>query len=170
MAVSAYMIDISIVEVLLLCHGEHGVAVVLGEELALVVEQLERVPLARVVAGGDDDATCRMAHADGQFGGRGRGKPDIEHVIAHSYQCAADHQSDHVARDARVAAYHDTVAARRVALTDKLGIRRGKLDDVQRVERIAGRASDGSTDAGNGFDQCHIFSFSFVIACYLPRS
>lgn len=78
LAVSAYMIDISIVEVLLLRHGEHGVAVGLGEELALVVEQLERVPLARVVAGGDDDATCSMTHTYGQFGGRGRGKPDIE--------------------------------------------------------------------------------------------
>ncbi len=157
LAVAAQMVHIGIVECLLGSDVEHGIAVVLGEELALMVEQLEGIPLTGVVAGGDDDATCRLTHADGKLGSGGSGKSDVEHIVAHPHQSAADYVAHHVARDARIASYDDVVTVRVAMLTDKLGIRRGELHNVQRVEGVAGLASDCAPDARDGFYKCHIF-------------
>ena len=54
--VRAERIDVGIVEVFLLGDAQHLVAVVLGEELAFAVEQLQCVPLTRVVTCCYDDA------------------------------------------------------------------------------------------------------------------
>ena len=91
----AQLVDIGIVEAFLLSHIEHLLAFGGVEKLALAVEQLQGVPLAGVVAGGDDDAAVGLTHAHGQLGGRRRGKADIEHVAAHAHKGATHHVTHH---------------------------------------------------------------------------
>ena len=100
---------VGILKVFVLGNGEHFATVGCGEELALLVEQLQRVPLTRIVTGGDDDAAVGTTHAHGQLCGRCGGVAYVEHIIAHAHQCAAHHLTHHGTRDAPVAAYDNLV-------------------------------------------------------------
>ena len=152
----AQSIYVSILEVLLLGDGKYLVAVGGSKELPLVVEELEGIPLARVVGSGDDDTASRTAHGHGKFGGRSGGKADVEHIIPHAHQGATHHVLHHLAGDARIAAYDDGIALGSPATTDEGSVGRCKLHDVERIQCIARRAADSTADAGNGLNQCHI--------------
>lgn len=95
--VATQMIYVGIFEGFGLSDAEHLVAGFLVEELAFAVEQLQGVPLAGVVGGGDDDAAVGSAHADGKFGGRRGGESDVDYVVAVAHECAADYVLDHLA-------------------------------------------------------------------------
>ena len=145
--IAPQVVHIGIAEVLGLGHGEHGVAVFLGQELALTVEQLERVPLPRVVARGYDYAAVGPAHAHGELCRGRRGQPYVHHVEAHADERAADYAAHHVARDAGITAYHDLAPGLAAPAADEHGVCRGKLNDVERVERVARAAAYGAAYA-----------------------
>ena len=153
----AQMVHIGILEVLSLGNTEYLVAILLVEELSLAVEQLEGIPLAGVMGGGNDDAAVGSAHAHSQFGGGGGGESDIDDVVAIAHEGTADHILDHLAGNAGVTA-NDNAAAGFSPLSlsplssflsplNKGSIGGYKLHDVQWIQRIAGRASDRTTDA-----------------------
>ena len=95
--VRAERIDVGIVEVFLLGDAQHLVAVVLGEELAFAVEQLQCVPLARVVTCCYDDAAEGACPAHSQLCCRRCGEVDVNNVESHTHECAANHVAYHVA-------------------------------------------------------------------------
>ena len=148
----AQMVHIGILEVFCLSNTEYLVAVLLVEELSLAVEQLEGIPLAGVMGSGNDDAAVGSAHAYSQFGGGSGGESDIDDVVAIAHEGTADHVLDHLAGDAGVTA-NDNAAAGVSPLSSFLSpLNKGsiggyKLHDVQWIQRIAGRASDRTTDA-----------------------
>ena len=152
---------------------QDGLAFHRGEELALVVQELEGVPLARVVAGGQDDAAVGLREQDGHLGGRGGGEAALDDVDAAAHQGAHDELFHHVARQPGVFAYDDFVplAVRlRLPLGEGGGVRRGEFDDIDRGEGVARSATDGAADAGNGFDQGHcLFHLSYKSIKFAPQ-
>ena len=160
--VVAQVVNVAIVEVFLLGNLKHFVAVSLCEELAFVVQQFQCVPLARVVAGCDDDTPGSLRHYNGKLRSRSGGKTDVEHVVAHANQCTAHHAANHLAADARVSAHNDGVAVRFSALADECGVCRHEFHYVQRIQRVACLSAYRSADTGNRLYQCHIFEFLFI--------
>ena len=67
------------------------------QEFAFLIEELQCVPLAWVVAGGDDDAAAGAFHGDSQFRGGGGCQSDVYYVEAHAHERTADHVAHHFA-------------------------------------------------------------------------
>ena len=159
LAIGTQVVHIGIREILCLGNAQHLVALLGVQELALLVEQLQCVPLSRVVTGGDDDASGSALHGDGYFGGRRRGQADVHHIESHAHERAAHHVLDHLARDACIAAHDNPVAVVLGHTANQCGISRGELHNVQWVQCVTRTSADGSADAGDRFNQCHTFSF-----------
>ena len=137
---------------------QDGLAFHRGEELALVVQELEGVPLARVVAGGQDDATVGLREEDGHLGGRRRGETAFDDIDAATHEGPDDELFHHVARQAGVLADDDLVAGTvrlRLALGQRRGIGCREFHDIDRSEGVARCATDGAADTGDGFNQGH---------------
>ena len=148
-------VDFGIGEILLLGHRKHTLALGVAQKLTLVVEQLQGVPLARVVRRGDDDATVGLVRRDGQLrSGRGA-EPDVHHVDAAAEQRSLDQIGHHFTRYAGVAADDDGQLPTGVALGNQTGVGRRELHHVERREVVARMSSDGSPNAGDGFNQSH---------------
>ena len=105
------VVNVGIVEVFGLGNLQYLLALDLVEELTLAVEQLQRVPLARVMAGGDDDATVGLEPTYGKFGSGGGGEADVDNVVAHADKGAANNAAHHFTRDACVAADDDAIVS-----------------------------------------------------------
>ena len=82
------------VKVVLGSHVEQPGAFGGRDELALLVEEFQGVPLSRVMAGRKDDACIGLQAGDGNLSGRRRAQPDVEHISAHGLQRAANHLVD----------------------------------------------------------------------------
>ena len=101
--VAAKLVYVGIVEIFLFCYVEHGSTVFCSEKFALVVQQFQCVPLARIVRSGDDDTTIGTLHTHGKLGGRGGCQTDIYDIGTNTHKCAAHNVLHHFARNACVA-------------------------------------------------------------------
>ena len=145
-----------VLEALLLGHRQHALALGVGEEFAVGVEQLQGVPLTRVVRRGDDDAAVGMLRNDGHLrAGRGA-QPHVDDVGARGQQRTLDQIGDQPSRNACVAPHDDAGAASLRTGSDQAYVGRGELHDVGRRQILARRASDRTPDARNGLDECHV--------------
>src|SRR5205085_2306966 len=115
------------------------------EKLAARGEELERVPLGGIVAGGEDDPARRVQDFDGELGG-GRGRqPDVDQIAAGSGEPGGDGLEHHWTRLAGVAADDH----RPVAETARE--RRTEAREHRRGERIADDAAHaGDADHERG--------------------
>ena len=107
----------------------------------------------------DDDASIGSSHSHRQFGGGRGGQSDVDDVEAHADKCPADNAAHHLSGDAGIAPYDNLPGRLLRTFLNKGGVSRREFHNVKWVERVARRSSDGSTDAGNRFDQCHNFIF-----------
>ena len=151
------MVNLGIFKVLALSNVEHLIAVVLGEELPTRVEQLESIPLTRIMTGSDDDTTIGLRHGDSQFGGGSCGQTDVEHIESHTHERAADNGVNHLSRHTGITPHNNLSAAVGSVATDECGISRCKLNDVKRIEGVACATADGSANTGYRLDECHIY-------------
>ena len=148
----AQMVDVGIVEVALVGQAHHLGCLFGGQELALLVEELQGVPLAGVVAGGDDDAAAGFLHRHGKLRRGRRGQPDVENVEAHAEQRTAHHVRYHFTGDTGITA-HDYLA--RIALFHAVaqgGVCRHRFDDVERIEGVSRLTSDGAAKSRDRLD------------------
>ena len=168
----AEVIDLRETELLARGEVQHRLAFHRRKELTLVVEELEGVPLARVVAGGQDDAAVGLCEEDGHFGGRGGGETALHHVDAAAHEGPDDELFHHVAGQAGVLSDHNLVAG---AVRMRFPLRKGggvggrELDDVDGSECVARCATDGAADAGYGFDQGHTMVLSCKSIKFAPQ-
>ena len=95
LSIFAQVVHISIGKVILISNSKHFVAVCLGEKFAFMIEQLECIPMAGVVAGGNNDAAGSSRHAHGQLCGWSCGKTYVDDIIATSHQTSAHNLVDH---------------------------------------------------------------------------
>ena len=146
-------------------HVLKGLALVVGQEFPFIVEEFERIPLLRVVGGGQDDTAVGICEAHGHLRGWRRSQAGVDHVDSAGEQRAADQAVDHFAGNARVAAHDHFVAFPSREFHFKLaGVGRRELYDVDGGERVADGTADRAADAGNGFDQGHIRDFFTIFA------
>ena len=134
------LLNRSVVEVLFLGNSQYLGAVGSGQELALAVQQLQGVPLGGVVAGGDDDTAVGLVPAYSQLGCWRGGQTDIDDLVSHANQCAANDVAHHGARDTSITTNDNLLAA------DECGIGRCELDNVQRIQCVTRVATNGATD------------------------
>ena len=127
------MVNLSIFKVLALSDVEHLITVVFGEKFTVGVEQLQGIPLTRIMACSDDDSTISSRHGDSKFGGRSCGKTDVEHIESHAHESSADDGVNHLTRHAGVSTYDNLSAAVGGVTTNECGISRCKLNDVERI-------------------------------------
>ena len=113
------MIHIRIVEVFLLCDTQHLVTISCCEELTLLVEELEGIPLAWVVRSCDDDTAGGTTHGNSKFSGRSSSQTDVQHIVAHTHEGSTNHILYHLARDARITAYNDGITLRSTATANE---------------------------------------------------
>ena len=125
------------------------------EEFAVRIEQFERIPLFRVVAGGKKNAAVGLLAGNGQFDRGGGGQSDIDDIHPAAAERTFDDRGGHFAREARIAADYDLQPASRMLSFEPFGISRCEFYEIQRGEVVAGRSADGSANTGNGFNQCH---------------
>ncbi len=109
LTVCAEPVDLGIVEVLGFGYRQHLVSFFLVQELTLLVQQLQRVPLLGVVRCRQDYAATGTFHRHCHLG-RGRCRQTYVHDIpAHSHQCACHDITHHASRDACVATHDNPV-------------------------------------------------------------
>ena len=149
-------VDFGIGEILLLGHRKHTLALGVAQKLTLAVEQLQGVPLARVVRCGDDDAAVGLVRDDGHLDPRRGAQADVYHIRTARQQGAFDQVGDHLARNPGVAADNYGKFFARIAAGGETGVGRGELHHVGRRQVPGLGPSHGAPDAGNGFNQCHI--------------
>ena len=97
-------VDAGVFEALLFGHRKHLLALGVGEEFPVGVEQLQGVPLTGLC-----DAVMMMPPSallgdDGHLGARRGAQPDVYHVGTAGQQGAFDQVGDHLARNPGVAA------------------------------------------------------------------
>ena len=116
------------------------------EELALLVEELEGIPLARVMAGCKDNTATCLRHGYCYLCGRSGGQADVYHVKAHTLQRAAYYHVDHVAGDTGITPKDDGIAGKVGYSAALNGVGCYNLYDVKRGERLIYLAADGTAD------------------------
>ena len=133
-------------EVFGLSNRQHFLAFRIIEELTLLVEQFQGVPLFGVMAGRQDDASCGMLAGDRQLGRRSGCQTDVHHVIPHAHECTANNLLDHMSAQTRIAANHNHFIVRH-RCTALGGIRSSKTNDVHWVESFTYAATNRTADA-----------------------
>ena len=133
-----------------------------GDELALLVEKLQGIPLGRVVAGRQDDAGIGFQSCDGDFGSRRSAQPDVKHMGTHGLQGAANHLVHKETRKARIATDDDLGVFHTFIMLHEFDESGGEFHHVDWREVVARLAANGTTNAGNGFDQSHIYQLLVV--------
>lgn len=98
------------------------------------------------MAGGDDDAACRMAHAYGELCGRRGRQTDVDDIVAHAHEGTAYYILYHLSGDAGIASDNDRVALRVFAAADEGGVGRCELHNVEWVQRITCMATNGAAN------------------------
>ena len=147
---AAKMVYLCVVEVLSLSHTKHFSSIGSSEKFALAVKQLQGIPLTGVVRCGDDDTTISTCHTNGQLCGWSCGIANIYDIVAHTHKGSYDNIANHQTRHTTIAAYYHLTS------TNELSIGCCKLNDIEWVESIASGTANGTTDTGNGFNQCHM--------------
>ncbi len=126
-------------------------AVLCVEELAIMVEQFEGVPLRRIVARGQDDAAVGFELRNGNFGGRSGCKVDVNHINAAKCQRTDDDILDIRTRNPRITS-HNYLIFRLLRLGFKpFGIRRSEFHDVKRRQVVARLAAYRAAYSRNRF-------------------
>ena len=137
-----------------LSNTKHLCSVGRRQELTLAIQQFQGVPLGGIVTGGYDDAAVGLVPANGQLGGWCRSQADVDDLVTHTDKCATDNVTHHGSADAAIAADHDfrsvrsilSVRSIRNSPSNECGVCRRKLHDVKRIERVARRSADGTTN------------------------
>ena len=143
---------------------QDGLAFGRREELAPLVQELEGVPLLRVMGGRQDDAAVRAGESHRHLGRGRRGESRLDDIHAAGDQGAADQLLHHGAAQARILADHHLIACAvgmGPALAQGRAIGIGEFDNINRRQALSGPAADRTSDAGDGFDQRHGNNFFF---------
>src|SRR5215510_7413508 len=74
-------------------------------------DELQRIPLRRIVTRGDRNPAMRVMMSDGQLNRRDRTHTDVENATAAREQAGNYRVFDHFARSARIAAHDNGAAA-----------------------------------------------------------
>ena len=102
----AQLVHLGVAEVLAFGQGYHLVALGGIDKFATGVQQLQGIPMFRVVGGGDDDAAIGMTVYHGHLRRRRGGEAGFYHVDTHALQGAHHQTVHHSPGEACVAAHH----------------------------------------------------------------
>ena len=136
-------INFCIAEILLFSQFQHLLSVGSSQEFSFAIQQLQRIPLTRIVRSRNDDTTIGTAHAYCQLRGRCGGITNVNDVEAHTHQGTTNYVAHHWARDTSIATYDNFSCL--AGNEHRIGC--CKLDDIQRIEGIASASANSTADA-----------------------
>ena len=84
---TAQVVHIGIIKILGLGQPQDFLALGIGEEFTIVIEELERIPLLGIVRCGDDDTAAGLFAHHGQLGRGSGGQTDVHDIKAHAREC-----------------------------------------------------------------------------------
>ena len=102
-------VDIGILKFLGFGNAKHLFSLSIVEEFAVAVEQLQGVPLLRVVRSSEDDAAASVLGNHSKLGGWSGGLSNVYDIKSHAGEGANHHLAHHFAREARIATHNDGV-------------------------------------------------------------
>ena len=76
------------------------------QKFAFVVQQLESIPVFRVVAGSEDDATTGFFQRNGYLYSRGGTQAEVHHIDTDTLQGAANKTIHHLTADTCISSHH----------------------------------------------------------------
>ena len=79
------------------------------QEFTMLIQQLQGIPLSRIMAGCQNDTTTCTFHSYCKFCSRSRSQSDIYYIESHSHQRSANHIFHHLTRDTRITAYYNLI-------------------------------------------------------------
>ena len=107
--IAAQMVYISKFKLFSLSDTKNFISFFLIQKLSLFIQQLQGIPLFRVMACSQNNtATCAF-HSNSQFGGRSRSQADVYHIKPHPHQGSAYHVLYHLTGDAGIASYYNFI-------------------------------------------------------------
>ena len=141
------MVHVSIVKVLGFSQAEHLLALGIGKEFTVMVEQFEGIPLFGVMRSGNDDTPTGMLAHDCQLGSRRCRQSDVDHIKAHTHERADNGIQHHAARQTGVTSHDDDVGLDGRIATHEGSVSRSEFDDIERREAVTGFPADGAANA-----------------------
>ena len=117
----------------------------------MLVEQLQRVPLFRVMTCRQDDTSGGFLTRNGQLRGRRRRQTDINHIVPHTHQRAAYDLLHHWSAQTRITSHYNRVVIRHRCATLG-GVSCRKTNDIHRVQTLTHATTDRAADTGNRFN------------------
>ena len=146
------VVDLGETDLVALGQAQHLVALGGVDELALGVEQLQGVPMLRVVRGGDDNAAVGLLVDNGHLGGRRRGKAGLDDVDAHTDKGAYNQTVDHSARQTGIATDNECKTLARLPALQEGGKSRSEFNDIDRAQALACGTANGAANTRDGFN------------------
>ena len=105
----AQLVDFGKLEVLGLGDAQHLLSLGSIQKLALLVKQLQGIPLLGVMAGRQDNTAASLLHGNRNFGGRRGGQPDVYHIEAHTHEGTDYGVFYHFAGNTGIASYYNLI-------------------------------------------------------------
>jgi hypothetical protein len=110
-----------------------------------MIQQLQGIPFARIMGGGQYDASSRSDTRYLHFEGWGRGQSQIKHIHSAGHEGTANQMIHHIARHAGIPAYHDQATLTLFLQHNCVGVDKG--NDIGRGKVAAGVPPNGSADS-----------------------
>ena len=79
------------------------------QEFTMFIQQLQCIPLSRIMAGSQNNTTACSFHSYSKFCSRSRSQPDIYYIESHSHQRSANHIFHHFTRDTCITAHYNLI-------------------------------------------------------------
>ena len=155
-------VNICKAEILSLSTCQNSCALFCIQELTLLVKEFESIPLLRIVRCRKDDTSICLFKHHCHFRCRSGSKTCLHHIHTAGNQRSADKLLHHISGKTGILADNNFISfavSFRTTLSHLLAVSVSELYNVERRKPLARSAAYGSADAGNGFDQCHIFKF-----------
>ena len=150
-AVATELADFCILIVLFLNNFQHFRPVGGRDKFAVCVEQLQGIPLHRVVRSSEDDAAVGFVLDDGHLNGGGGRKTKVNHIHSKRLQRTASQFIDNFTRNTGIAP-NDNGERFFFAVFQQSDEGGNKLHHIERGEVVACFPADGSANAGDRFD------------------
>ena len=143
------VVNLCEIEVFCLCASKNGSTFSRIEELTLLVEKLEGVPLLRVVRSCEDDTSVCLFEYNRHFCSRSRAKASLHYIHSASDEGTADELLYHIAGKTCVLSYNNLIAlSRRLwsALAHLLAVCIAELYDIKWRKSLARCTADCTAD------------------------
>ena len=151
-AIRTEMVYIGIIKFFRFGNAKNFISFGCIQELAMLVEKLQSIPLFRIMRSSQDNTSASSFHRYSQLGSRSRSKINIYYIPTHTHKSTDYYVLHHFTGDTCITAYNDFITGRFTCFTNQSGISRREFHYVKRVQSLACPSANRSADTRDRFD------------------